>query len=412
MTADYDLLIIGGGMVGASLALALADQPLRIAMVEPTPPTAARQPSYDDRVLALSWGTRRIFGAMGVWESLRNAATAIRTIHVSERGRFGSAHLDAAEQGVSALGYVVEARALGEVLNARLEAQTNLDLLRPARAVALTPDGEAASVTIEEAGGRRELTARLVVAVDGAQSPVRDQFLHLPTRVEEYGQTAVIANVTPERPHHNVAYERFTDSGPLAVLPLSLGRCAVVWTHEAEAAEATLALDDEGFLAALQERFGHRLGRFIKAGERHAYPLRLIRAEAQTAPRVALMGNAAHTLHPIAGQGFNLGLRDVALLAELVNDAIRDGADPGAGELLERYAAGRESDQRRVTTFSDGLVRLFTNPWPPLAAARGLALTAFDLCPPAKRLFAMQNMGVMGRQPRLARGLPLVGRRS
>ena len=403
MSHDYDIVIIGGGMVGASLARALAGQPLSIAMVEAAPLDSGAQPSYDDRVLALSWGTRRIFEAMGVWRHLAHDATPIETIHVSQKGNFGSSLLEAAEENVEALGYVAEARALGAALHKSLEGQTNLTTLCPATAVALETGEERSRVEIEMEGVRRDLHAKLVVAVDGTHSKVRDEFLRLPTTVHDYGQTAVIANVTPERPHHNVAYERFTDTGPVAVLPMSLNRCAIVWTHETEAVNETLALDDDAFLAKLQERFGHRLGKLIKAGERHAYPLALIHAQRQVDRRVALIGNAAHTLHPIAGQGFNLGLRDVALLAEL----IAEGGDPGEEARLKRYEEGRMKDQSRVINFSDGLLKLFTNPWPPLAHARGAGLAAFDLCPPVKTLFAKQNMGTLGRLPRLARGLSL-----
>ncbi|GAB6043264.1 2-octaprenyl-6-methoxyphenyl hydroxylase [Endothiovibrio diazotrophicus] len=404
MSHDYDIVIIGGGMVGASLARALAGQPLSIAMVEATPLDSAAQPSYDDRVLALSWGARRILETMGVWRHLRDGATPIETIHVSQKGRFGSALLEAAEENVEALGYVAEARVLGAALHRALQGQQNLETFCPARAVAVEPGEEGSRVEIELGDGvRRDLHARLVVAVDGTHSRVRDQFLAIPTTVRDYGQTALIANVTPERPHRNVAYERFTGSGPVAVLPMSLNRCAIVWTHTHEAAAEVLALDDAAFLARLQERFGHRLGRLIKAGERHAYPLALIRAERQIDHRAVVIGNAAHTLHPIAGQGFNLCLRDVALLAEL----LAEGGDPGVGERLARYEAGRIKDQDRVIGFSDGLLRLFTNPWPPLAHARGAGLAAFDLCPPLKHLFARQNMGTLGRLPRLARGLPL-----
>ena len=407
MSHDYDIVIIGGGMVGASLARALAGQALSIAMVEATPLSSDTQPSYDDRVLALSWGTRRIFEAMGVWRHLTRDATPIETIHVSEKGRFGTSELHAEAENVEALGYVAEARALGAALHKSLEGQENLEVICPAKAVAVESGESSARVEIEIDGVRRDLGAKLVVAVDGTHSQVRDLFVGIPTTVRDYHQTAIIANITPERPHHNVAFERFTDSGPVAVLPMSLNRCAIVWTHTTEAALETLALDDNAFLAKLQERFGHRLGKLIKAGERHAYPLALIRADRQIDRRLALIGNAAHTLHPIAGQGFNLGLRDVAVLAEMIADQLRLGADIGDDARLKAYEAQREKDQDRVIHFSDGLLRLFTNPWSPLAHARGAGLAAFDLCPPAKRLFAKQNMGTLGRLPKLARGLPL-----
>ena len=246
-----------------------------------------------------------------------------------------------------------------------------------------------------------------VVAADGGDSPVR-QRLGFRAREWSYGQTAVIANITPGRPHQGVAYERFTDTGPLALLPMTEGRCSLVWTQRDAEVEALLALDDQAFLRALQARFGQRLGRFARVGRRASYPLRQLLVSDSVRPRLALIGNAAHTLHPVAGQGFNLGLRDVAVLAELLVEQARAGGDPGAMPLLARYRDWRRPDQNALALVTDGLVRLFSNPLLPLRLGRNLGLLGFDLLPPLKQAGARRFMGLGGRLPRLARGLPLV----
>lgn len=402
----YDILIGGGGLVGASLACALSGHGLRIGLIEAVPYGEPGQPSYDDRAIALAAGTQRIFTGMGLWPALESRVTPIHRIHVSDRGRFGFARLDRAEEGVPALGYVALGRDLGAVLSERLAACADVELIAPARVSGVESGVDAAQVRVADDTGERVLATRLLVAADGAQSTLRD-LLEIPTTTWEYGQTALIANITPERPHANVAYERFTDTGPLALLPMSDDRCALVWTLRDDQVETILALDDTAFLARLQERFGQRLGRLLRVGRRSAYPLRLVRARESVRPRLALIGNAAHTLHPIAGQGFNLGLRDVAALAEVLLDARRDGRDIGAAAVLARYSDWRQGDHRRVIAFTDGLTRVFASPLPPLAMARDLGMLALDLCPPAKRLFARLTMGRAGRLPRLARGLEL-----
>jgi len=406
---DYDLLIIGGGLVGASLACALDSLDLRIGLVEAAPLTVSAHPSYDDRTLALAEGTRRIFQTMGLWETLAATATPIQRIHISERGSPGFAHLDCREEGVVALGYVAEARQVGAALLAKLPNLRGVELLCPARLETVAIEPEAACATIRLGDDRTvELRSRLLVAADGAQSPVREQ-LSIAALRWDYGQQAVIANVTPTRPHQNVAYERFTEEGPVALLPMSENRCAVVCTvNEADVA-AVMALDDAGFLALLHQRFGDRLGLFQRVGQRQAYPLFLLKAREHARHRVAIIGNAAHTLHPIAGQGFNLGIRDVAALAEVIAEAWRGSEDIGDLKVLNRYADWRRWDQRQTIAFTDVLNRLFANPLWPVRVARNLGLLAFDGLPPVKHAFARQTMGLHGRLPKLARGLALTG---
>ncbi len=408
MVDSHDIVIVGGGMVGASLAAALAPLSLRIAVVEAWPPASQAQPSYDDRATAVAQGSRRIFDAMGCWRPLEAAAIPIRRIHVSDRGRFGFTRMDCRDHGLDALGYVIENRVMGPALWERIGTHDNVELLCPARVTGLAVSDAGAEVTISrEDGAEQTLAAALVIAADGARSPLRSM-AGIDIDVHDYGQTAIIANVTTSQPHANEAFERFTDQGPLAMLPMAGQRCSLVWTMATGRAEQRLADLEETFLDDLQRAFGFRLGRIERVGKRQSYPLTLVRARAQTSPRVALIGNAAHALHPVAGQGFNLGLRDVAAMAEVLAEASRDGADPGSQAVLDAYARWRREDHERVITMTDSLVRLFTNPLGPVKAARALALLGLDLLPTAKAGFVRQTTGLAGRLPRLARGLPVI----
>jgi len=395
-------------MVGLSLAAALADLPLDVVVIEPVAPDAGDQPSFDARTTALSGGSRRVLEGIGVWPAVAAQATPIRRIHVSERGVFGFARLSAEEQGVAALGYTIENRLLGRALHKRCAAISRLSLCHAAvRELSV----EVGSVRIVTDQGQ-EIATRLVVAADGAQSQVRSA-LGIDATVSEYGQHAVIAHVDTERFHDYTAYERFTPAGPIAVLPIAEGRSAVVWTLAPEAAARALALPDAAFIGELQQAFGLRLGRFTRVGRRQSYPLALTRSGRQSGPRAVVIGNAAQSLHPVAGQGFNLGLRDVATIAEVLADAIAAGgatADPGTEQVLERYTRWRQPDRQAVIRFTDTLVRGFAPPLAPLRAVRATGLLLFDLLGPVKREFARRTMGLAGRLPRLVRGLPLVAR--
>jgi 2-octaprenyl-6-methoxyphenol hydroxylase len=404
MSMDFDILIIGGGVVGASLARAISGQGFRIGVVEAHHYNSDSQPSYDERILALSWGSRLILQGMGLWRKLEPVVQPILDVHISDRGHFGFARLNHLDEGVEALGYVVSSRALGGVLFDGLGDLQDVELLCPASLNSFTLNQ--AEVEVRLHGSNEPLSASLLVGADGGQSLVR-KLLGISCRVSSYGQTAIIANVTPERPHRGVAYERFTDSGPLALLPMTGGDCSLVWTARDDQVGALMAMDELEFLRGLQDRFGYRLGRFLKVGKRSAYPLRLMQVMDQVRSRVALIGNAAHTLHPVTGQGFNLGIRDVAALADVLSDVRRDGADPGAIEVLKRYADWRKTDQNRVALITDSLARLFANPLSPLRMARNLGLVGLDLMPPLKHLTARQFMGMNGRLPRLARGIPI-----
>lgn len=407
MAHDYDVIIVGGGLVGASLACALANTPLRVAVVEAVPYAAAAQPSFDDRSVALAFASRLILTALDVWPRIgADELSPIEAIHISDRGRPGSTHLDTRDAGTEALGYVVPARALGAALIAQMQTTRNVEILAPARLTALRIGLDSAVATIAQNDDTRSLRARLIVAADGARSQVR-ALLGIEARTHDYGQVAIVSNALPGLPHKGIAYERFTAGGPLAVLPHTQGRCAIVWSVTPARAQALLALDDAQFLQALQTEFGARLGRFSALGARQSYPLSLTQVAQTVHARVALIGNAAHTLHPVAGQGFNLGLRDVATLAELVRDAVAAGSDIGHTNLLARYRAWRARDTHAMTAFTDSLVRLFSNDHLPLVATRNAALLAIDLVPPAKRALLRRTMGLAGELPRTLRGLPL-----
>jgi len=406
MTDETDILIIGGGLVGASLAVALGQAGLTVTVVEACPLSVDQQPNYDERSIALAQGSQCIFSALGLWQSLQDEVCPIHTIHVSDRGHFGFTRLRREQQGVPALGYVATARVLGKTLLDQLDRLPNVQTLAPAQLIDFQVHADGVSTRLMQKDQTLECSARLLVAADGAQSSVRDQLGIHSTR-RDYGQTAVIANVTAERGHENVAYERFTDTGPLALLPMTGQRCALVWTVRSDQCDDIMSLDDAQFLSRLQERFGYRLGRFVKVGQRYAYPLQLLQSKESIRPRMALIGNAAHTLHPVAGQGFNLGLRDVAALAEVIMDARRKGLDIGDNTVLARYAEWRQTDQRRVVAFTDGMIRLFGHSLPPVTWLRDAGMLALDICPPAKRWFGRLTMGRAGRLPRLARGLEL-----
>lgn len=393
-TNQTPVLIVGGGLVGASLAIALDAAGIAATLVEAAAPRMGGQPSYDERNLALARATVNGLESIGVWRHAAAAATPIRHIHVSRAAEFGSARMDAEKQGVDALGWTLPARELGAALQRRLDECTRLVRLAPATLSALErqPDGWRAQVS--SADGDSGIHARLLVGADGTESFVRSA-LNVEAERHDYRQTLFVCTITPERPHANRAWERFTDKGPVALLPLAEGRCGLVLTVEADQAEAVAALDDAGFIALAQRRFGWRAGKLSRPGKRHPYAIHRVAAVQIIAPRAVLVGNAAQTVHPIGAQGFNLGLRDALTLAELLSDA----ADPGSAELLARYAARREPDREGTMTMSHGLIRLACLQQPFLAPLRSLALLACDRLPLLNRALAQRGMGFRGEPP-------------
>ncbi|AFJ02386.1 2-octaprenyl-6-methoxyphenol hydroxylase [Methylophaga frappieri] len=398
-TVDFDLLIVGAGLVGSSLALALKDSQLRVGLIEASPIETNAQPNYDDRGIALSYSSVLIFQQLGLWSDLSAFATAIEQIHISDRGHFGVTRLRAVDANVPALGQVLTAKQLGQQLNTALSSQPRIKSFSPHTVKAVMPQTDYVAVTLEDG---QVLHSRLLVAADGQNSTI-SSLLHLTSQQQHYHQTAITTNVTPQRAHQNRAFERFTDTGPLALLPLSENRCSLIWTVKTGEEQALLNLPDQVFLSRLQERFGFRLGYFQRTGQRHHYPLTLKQTSQTEPPRVILIGNAAQSLHPIAGQGFNLGLRDAAVLAEVVK---KHTADCGHQRCLQDYRDWQQPERNRIVNYTDGLVRLFSNDQTLLGHGRAAGLAMLDCLPPLKNQLAQHFMGFCGRQSRLVRGQP------
>ena len=403
---SYDVIIVGGGMVGASLAHALSGHGLSIAVIESYALNTSSQPSYDDRAIALSYGTKRILDALGLWPKLASSAEAINKIHVSEQGQFGFARLDHEEEGVEALGYVVTARDLGSVLLPTLTEVDDVSLLCPATLEDFSIEDNRVTANVLIDGKPSSLQAKLLVAADGGQSKVREQ-LGVRVKESDYEQSAIISNVSSQQPHLNVAYERFTTSGPVALLPMTDNRSALVYTVKTEDQKAVMALSDDDFLKQLQLRFGYRLGNFTRIGKRFVYDLKFKQVEEHIRHRVALIGNAAHTVHPVAGQGFNLGIRDVAALAEVIVEAHKKESDIGQLSVLSEYENWRKHDHRNVMTATDTMVKVFENPLSIARVARNAGILAADMLPGARHLISRFAMGLTGRQPKLSRGVSL-----
>ena len=409
----YDVAIIGGGLVGASLACALAPLGLKLVLVEAVPFRAASQPSYDDRTLALSASSCQILKGLGIWPSLEENVTAIREIHVGELDRPGRVVLNPGELGLDRFGHVVEARVFGAAVTEILPALDTLDVLCPASLTSIEPGADVTRITWENESEQGEFEAALVVGADGANSFIRES-LGIETIRHDYQQTAVICNITPEQPHHGRAFECFTPAGPFAVMPHVSDRCGLIWCVSTEDAPALLELPQAEFLPRARARFARAgfssfLGDFVKMGQRFSYPLKLVQAREDIRPGVVILGNAAHAIHPVGAQGFNLGLRDVAVLAEVLHDEISAGSKRriGSMDVLRRYSEWRAPDQRGTIAYSDGLARLFTNPSTLAAVARTAGLFAHALLPPLRRQMAVKAMGFRGNIPRLALGEPL-----
>lgn len=404
-TQAFDVVIAGGGMVGASLAVALNKLPLKIGLIEAFPFEASQQPAYDDRAIALSFGSAQILKGIGIWPEVAPVTTAIQSIHVSDRGHFGATRLSADQQNVPALGYLIQSHDYGVVLQAVMQA-AEIEVIQPAQLTAVSQASDSLTISVQADGQTLELETRLLLACDGAGSAVREM-AGIAANVHDYHQYAVVANISTEKSHNNQAFERFTEQGPIALLPMSESRSSLVWTLNAENYEAILALDDAAFLKALGQAFGYRLGRFTRTGRRSAFPLKLTQAHSLIANRVAVIGNAAHALHPVAGQGLNLALRDIADLAECLAQACEEEKDVGSASVLNHYASLRKADTARTIRYTDSLVRVFSNQSFLLGHARAAGLMMVDRLPPLRQLLARQSMGMAHRVSRLGRGLPL-----
>lgn len=396
--------------MGASLALCLSRQlseQTRIMLVESFPlPEQNEQwknnysPSFDARSTALSYSTKIIYERLGLWSILASRLCEINSIHVSDRGHIGSAALHAEDSALDALGYVVENAWLGQILIRQLQIEQKIELVSPATVSAVTPVAGAMNIDVCQNEQHYQLTAQLLLVADGANSGLREK-LGIQTSTRDYKQQALIANVGLQQGHNHWAFERFTDSGPMAMLPLLddvVGghRSALVWTLPAQRAEYLQSCDDAEFLSALQQRFGSRLGEIARVGERFCYPLKLVEAKEQVRSNVVIMGNAAHSLHPVAGQGFNLALRDVAHLSACLGAAQKQGSAMGDLEVLLKYEQQQKVDQRLTIGFSDKITELFADQNPLISLARNMGLLAMDLVPELKNSFVHHAAGQAG----------------
>ena len=400
----FDVAIVGGGLAGLALSHALASSGMRPVVIERDVAGGGGEGArsdFDARAIALSFGASRILANIGdgtgLWPTVERTATPILNVHVSEQGRFGRVHLAADELGVPALGYVTDGAAAGRALLESVRQRQEVTLLSEAKVAGLSVGRGGVRLSVIERDRSVSVDARVVVAADGGRSTVR-ALIGVPVRARDYASRAVIANITVSREHGGTAYERFTRFGPMALLPIDRAGFGLVWTAGVARADELLALDDVEFLGALRSTFGARVGNFLRVGTRASFPLHRVSAARMQHPRVVLIGNAANHLHPVAGQGFNLGLRDVAVLREHLVEAHRAGEDPGSAAVISGYVAARERDQRRTVGFTDSLASLFVADWPLLPTARNIAMLALDAAPHMRRAFGHQAMGIRPQQ--------------
>jgi 2-octaprenyl-6-methoxyphenol hydroxylase len=401
---NVELLIAGGGLTGLLLGVACAGTGLTVAIVDPQGPTALLADDFDGRSSAIGYGSHRVLEAIGVWPEIASDAEPIREIRVADDASPLFLHYDHRELGTGApLGYIVENRILRRALVNRVRPIPNLRFFSSVSVDSVSTSHFAASAGLSDG---REIGARLVAAADGRKSPLRNA-AGIRTVEWRYPQTGIVATVHHGRPHSGVAVEHFMPAGPFAILPMTENRSSIVWTERAELAPRLVGLPDAAFKAELAARFGDFLGAIEPIGPRWTYPLSLLLAEEYVAPRLALVGEAAHTIHPIAGQGLNLGIRDVAALAQLVIDARRLGLDIGDKSILLGYQQWRRFDAMALAAVTDGLNRLFSNSFAPLQLARDVGLAVVNRLPPLKRVLMRDAMGIAGDLPRLVRGEPL-----
>lgn len=407
---SVDVLVIGGGLVGGTLACALVEGGFEVAVVDVMDPGAGLDLGFDGRASALALGSVRLLQGVGLWDGMAAEASAIRDIRVtdgkvstgSERGRTSPLflHYDHDDVGQDAFGYMMENRFYRKALFDRMKGLKGLQIMAPAKVIDL--DRQARGVTARLEDGR-VIKASLVVGAEGRRSKTRDD-AGIKLTGWSYNQTGIVCTVEHERSHDNIAHEHFLPSGPFAILPLNNNRASLVWTEKSDLAPHLMTLDNDDFLFELKRRFGDFLGEVKVVGPRFSYPLSLQYAETITATRLALAGDAAHGMHPIAGQGLNMGLRDVAALAEVLVDARRTGQDIGSDVVMKRYEQWRRFDNTLMLALTDALNRLFSNDFTPVRIARDIGLAAVNSLPPLKKVFMRHAMGLEGDLPRLMKG--------
>ncbi len=397
---DYDVVIVGGGLVGASLALALGAH-RRVALLESQArPQPDQQGPSGERAIVLSSSSKNILSALGIWSFLAPYVESVKEVQVSDRGHFGQVKISAKEEDLPALGYVIQAKHLQAQLTMLLEQSEKIAVFYKAECRNLDTSTTGAVVKFDSLAGRQEISAELIVGADGQHSAVRE-LLGVAVSTVNYEQSAVVSNIDLARSHHHIAYERFTPTGPIALLPLKEKKATLVWTVPHEAVNDIKSLTPEAFIEKVQDIFGYRLGRFIKATTPVAFPVSMIRATELVRERVVLVGNSANAIHPIAGQGLNLGLRDVAVLVELIMEQGFGCCD----KLLQEYVSRRRSDHLQIVNITHSLVGFFSNAFFPLTFARNMGMTAMELLPPLKRLLSKKSLGQVGHVTSMSCGV-------
>jgi 2-octaprenyl-6-methoxyphenol hydroxylase len=404
MSKEYDVIIIGGGLIGISLALTLAQASLKIAVVDAAVSSADHFQS--EQTLVLAYSSRVIFESIGIWSRLAGSTCPVHQICVSDQGHWGSSQITAAEEKISALGYVLSAGSLAGILYSFLNKQPNITLLQPAKFSSYQHHTTGVTVYVDQDNTPLVLSGKLLVACDGQNSAVR-QYLNVSVNTYDYEQLALISHIQLKRHHQHIAYERFTAQGPLAMLPLTQERCALIWTVTPSFADRLLSLSSAQFIQMLQKSFGYRLGKLLACNQPMAIPLKLAIALQQIFPGVVLLGNAVHTLHPVAGQGLNLGLRDMAVLAQEVVSAHRRQQPLGSVTLLEKYWQQRKQDQEQIIQLTHSLIGLFSNSFLPMVMARNGGLLLMDQVNIFNKILTKKTLGWTGKVPRLACGMNL-----
>lgn len=397
---EADILIAGGGLVGGTLACGLAEAGLRVVVVDAQDPKVGLEAAFDGRASAIALSSKRVFDGLGLWPLMQPETAAINEIRVSDGDSLFFLHYDREDVGAEAFGYMVENRSIRKALDARFRDFDNLTLAAPATISEFERTPGDVRATLSDGTC---VTARLIVGAEGRRSPTRER-AGIKITNWSYKQTGIVCTVAHELSHDNVAHEHFLPAGPFAILPLTNNRSSIVWTERDELVPGIMALDDEQFLLELKNRFGDFLGELEVIGGRWAYPLSLQYAERDIDHRLALAGDASHGMHPIAGQGLNMGLRDVAVLAEVLVDGKRLGLDPGDGNQLQSYSRWRGFDNTLMLAMTDVLNRLFSNDVEPVRLARDIGLAAVNQLPPLKKVFMQHAMGLAGELPRLMKG--------
>jgi len=396
---QFDVIIIGGGIVGATAACALGHAGVRVAMVEARQPVPVAQQKPDPRVFAITRASERIFRSLGVWQRMAGKNVfAFTDMEVWDAAGEGVTHFDAAELGEPCLGHMIEPRIIATALSEQLASDDHITRYCPVRFKHVDVTDEHVTVTLEDG---RCLVAALLIAADGVRSPVREA-LAIKTRVHDYHQTSIVGLVKTSESHCDTAWQRFLPGGPLAFLPMQDGWSSIVWTLPTVEAERIMGLDRDAFHAELTEAFARRLGRIVESGERESWPLRRMHAERYVLPRVALIGDAAHAIHPLAGQGVNLGLLDAAALTEVIVTAVQHDRDPGALRVLRRYERWRRGENLLMMSAMDAINRTFSNAQSPLGRLRNLGLSLANRSGTLRQLFMRHAMGLSGDLPALA----------